>query len=82
MGQNLASVHFTAEQWAELDGAIGVVEALWEPMLVVLPSGRRGGARAAPPSRDTHAHTSGTRDGRPTVADTQASRTSGKSARP
>lgn len=42
MGQNLASVHFTAEQWAELDGAIGVVEALWEPMLVVLPRGRRG----------------------------------------
>ena len=42
MGQNLASVHFTAEQWVELDGAIGVVEALWEPMLVVLASRRRG----------------------------------------
>jgi hypothetical protein len=42
MGQNLASVHFTPEQWVELDGAIGVVEALWEPMLVVLAGGRRG----------------------------------------
>lgn len=41
MGQNLASVHFTAAQWAELDDAIGVVERLWEPMLVVLAGSRR-----------------------------------------
>ena len=41
MGQNLASVHFTPEQWTELDVAIGVVERLWEPMLVVLAGSRR-----------------------------------------
>lgn len=42
MEQNLANVHFDAAQWAELDAALDTVERLWDPMLVVLPRGRRG----------------------------------------
>lgn len=41
MAQNLASVHFTAAQWAALDETISAMERAWEPMLVVLPPGGR-----------------------------------------
>lgn len=42
MGQNLASVHFDATRWGEIDTTIDLLEELWEPMLVVLgPDVRR-----------------------------------------
>lgn len=42
MGQNLASVHLDATQWAAVDDAIGVLEQALASALVVLgPEGRR-----------------------------------------
>lgn len=43
MGQNIASIHLTPEQWAQIDDAVVVVTGVLEPALVPLtPTRKRG----------------------------------------
>ena len=42
MGQNLVAMHFTAEQWVEVDAAIAHVQQLLQPLMVSLtPSAKK-----------------------------------------